>query len=339
MERSHHPADPQYTPLETNVPAEPLRYVFVLLDEFSYLTFSCAIEALRLANGYKEKTYYQWEVLSETGAPTVGSNGLALQVNGPLRPLARNETMIICGGDNIAETATPGIISWLRQNARHGAKYGGMSTGAFALAKAGLLTGTKATLHWEYHASFRELFPQIELLDSIYYLDDNRFTCAGCAASMDLMLHLMARDWGPDLAGYVSDLMVYTAPRDFGQSQRMSFRARSGTRHPKLSHCLEIMSDQIEEPLSAASVAEKVGISTRQLERLFRKYLNTTPGAHYTSLRLERARALLLQTEMTITEISIVAGFRSRPHFTRCYRRKYGISPNRENGMRRASAG
>lgn len=337
MERLPHPANPQDTLQNNNVPAEPLRYVFVLLDQFSYLTFSCAIEALRLANGYKGKTYYQCEVLSETGAPAVGSNGLALQVNGPLRPLSRNETMIICGGDNIAETATPGIISWLRQNARHGAKYGGMSTGAFALAKAGLLTGTKATLHWEYHASFRELFPRIELLDTIYYLDGNRFTCAGCAASMDMMLHLIAKDWGPDLAGYVTDLMVYTSPRKFGQSQRISFQARSGTRHPKLSQCLEIMSNQLEKPLSTSRVAEAVGISTRQLERLFCKHLNTTPSAHYKSVRLERARALLLQTRMSVTEISIAAGFTSSSHFARCYRQKFGVSPNRENGMRSAS--
>lgn len=157
---------------------------------------------------------------------------MALQVDGPLRPLARNDTLIVCGRDNIAETTSPGIVNWLRRNAMHGARFGGMATGAFVLAKAGLLSGTKATLHWEYHDSFRELFPEVDLLDTIYFIDGKRFTCAGCAASIDLMLHLIADDHGRDLAGYVSDLMIYTSPRTFGFSQRMSMQARYGMRHP-----------------------------------------------------------------------------------------------------------
>jgi len=277
------------------------------------------------------------EVLSETGLPSVGSNGLAIVVNGPLCPILRNEILIICGGDNIAETTSPKIVTWLRRNARHGAQIGGMSTGPYALAKAGLLEGKKATLHWEYHDSFRELFPEIQLLDTIYYVDENRFTCAGCAASMDMMLHLIAKDWGPDLASHVSDLMVYTAPREFGQSQRMSLQARSGTRHPKLSHCLSIMSELIEDPLSTSQIAEVVGISNRPLERLFRKYLNILPSAHYKLVRLQRARSLLLKTNLTVMEISIAVGFESRPHFTHCYRKSFGVNPSHENGMHSVS--
>ncbi|MBY6058762.1 GlxA family transcriptional regulator [Leisingera daeponensis] len=317
----------------SNAPVTPLRYVFLLLDQFSYLTFSGAIEALRLANGYGQKSYYQWDVLSETGAPVTGSNGLTLQVTGSLRPVGRCETLIVCGGDNITETATPGIVSWLRRNARKGARYGGMSTGGFVLAKAGMLTGAKATLHWEYHDAFREMFPQIELLDTIYFLEGKRFTCAGCAASMDMMLRLIADDYGQELARYVSDLMVYTSPRSCGHGQRMSVQARCGIRHPKLTHSLELMSEQLEDPLSTPCIAKAVGLSTRQLERLFRKYLNTTPGSYYTSLRLERARALLLQTEMSVTEVGLATGFKSRTHFTRRYRQQFGIAPTYENGL------
>lgn len=337
MNRSTHPAGLEHPRQDAKFPAEPLRYVFVLLDQVFYLTFCCAIEALRLANENNEKPYYQWDVLSESGAPVVGSNGLTLQVTGPLRPLERNETLIICGGDNVIAATTPKIVSWLRRVARQGVHIGGISTGAFVLAKAGLLSGTKTTLHWEYHDSFRELFPNIELLDTIYYLDGNRFTCAGCAASMDMMLHRIADDYGQELAGYVSDLMVYTSPRTFGQSQRMSIQTRYGARHSQLSHCLEIMSDQIEEPQNILSIAQAVGISVRQLERLFRKYLNTTPGVHYTSIRLERARAFLLQTEMSVTEVSVAAGFNSRVHFTRRYKQKFGISPVRECCVRGTS--
>ena len=334
MEKPHHLTCPDHTRQCTNVTEEPLRYVFVLLDQFSYLTFSCAIETLRLANGYNNNTYYQWDVLSETGKPVCGSNGLTLNVNGPLRALARNETLIICGGDNIAKTTTPRVVAWLCRNATQAARFGGISTGAFALAKAGLLSGTKATLHWEYHDSFRELFSQIELLDTIYYIDGNRFTCAGCAASMDLMLHLIADELGREQASYVSDLMVYTSPRTFGHSQRKSMTSRYGTRHPKLVHCLEIMSERIEDPISSLEIAMLIDISVRQLERLFRKFLNTSPNTHYTSLRLERARALLLQTELSVAEVCVASGFSSQQHFTNQYRKKYGVCPNRDDGIR-----
>jgi len=321
-------------PLAGENPGKPLRFVFVLLDEFSYLTFSCAIEALRLANEYQRVTRYEWQVLSETGSPVRGSNGLALMVDGPLRPISGDETLIVCGGDHITKTTTPKLVFWLRQTAGLCARLGGMSTGAFALAKAGFLSNTKATLHWEYHAAFRELFPHIELLDTIYHYDGKRFTCAGCAASMDMMLHLIADDCGNDVATQVADLMVYTSPRSFGYAQRRSFLSRSGSRNTKLSYCLELMSDQIEEPLSLEGLARKVGVSRRQLQRLFRKHLKNTPNSYYTSMRLERARALLLQTELSVTEVCVATGFKSPPHFTRSYREKFGVLPSREAGIR-----
>lgn len=332
---SNYTHDLDNTQSATTSPVKPKRFVFVLLDAFSYLTFSCAIEALRLANEQGRQRHYTWDVLSETGVSVKGSNDLALLVNGPLRPLASDETLIVCGGDNITETATKGIVSWLRRFAPRSMRFGGMSTGAFALAQAGLLEGTKATLHWEYHHAFRELFPEIELLDTIYYYDKKRFTCAGCAASMDLMLHLIADDCGESLASDVADLMVYTSPRSFGYAQRKPFLARSGSRNLKLAQCLEIMNDHIEDPLSCEQIASRLDMSRRQLERSFRKNLQDTPMSYYTSLRLERARSLLLHTEMTVLEVGVATGFSSRTQFSRCYLAKFGIRPSRENGASR----
>ncbi|WP_372884135.1 GlxA family transcriptional regulator [Shimia sp.] len=317
-------------------PVAPKRYVFLLMNEFSQLSFTCAVEALRLANGYEDRTFFDWLVLGETGAPVLASNGLATSVDGGLCELRRQDTLIVVGGDNIGANSTLKIMNWLRRQTRLGVACGALGSGAYTLANAGLLADRPATTHWIYHSTFAELFPTVDLRDTLYTLDNDRPTCAGGASSIDMMLHLIERDHGRALANHVSEQMVYTNPRSESQSQRLSLQMRAGTRHAKFAEALDIMGDHIEHPLPPSEIALMVGISGRQLERLFRKYLDTTPKSFYIGLRLEKARELLFHTKLSLSEICFACGFNSQTHFSKSYRTHYGISPSRDVGRVRS---
>ena len=310
----------------------PKRYVFLLLNDFSQLSFTCALEALRLANGFENRRWFDWLVLSETAAPITASNGLAVVVDGGFQELSRHDTLIVVGGDNIAANSTLGIMNWLRRQARLGVCVGALGSGSYTLANAGLLAGKPATTHWVYHSTFAEVFPAVDLRDALFAIDSDRPTSAGGVASLDMMLHLIERDYGRDLANHVADQMVYTSPRREDQNQRLSLHLRAGTRHAKLAEAIRIMGDNVEHPLSPVVIAEQVELSGRQLERLFRKYLGNTPKAYYIGLRLEKARELLFHTNMSLSEICFACGFNSQTHFSKSYRAKFGVSPSRDNG-------
>ncbi|PSL16588.1 GlxA family transcriptional regulator [Shimia abyssi] len=318
--------------------AAPQRYVFLLLSEFSQVSFSCAVEALRVANGHDGKRHFSWEILSSDGEPVAASNGLKSVVDGPMTDLHRQDTLVVCGGDNVAQHSTNKILSWVRTQARRGVRVGGVSSAAITLAMAGLLNGRTATVHWDFHNAMLESFPGIDLQDVVFAVDDQRFTCAGGAASIDLMLCLIEQDHGRNLANHVAEKLVYNAPRNPHHSQRLSMQLRSGARNTKLCEAIDIMNDNLESPLTPGEIAEIVGLSSRQLERLFRKHLHTTPKSHYTSLRLRKARDLIFQTNMKLSEISFACGFSSQTHFSKCYRAFFGISPSRDDGRFEAAS-
>ena len=166
------------------------------------------------------------------------------------------------------------IIAWLRREARRGVAIGGLCTGAYTLAKAGLLDGKKATIHWENQDGFLEEFEDVKLTKSVFVVDGNRLSTAGGTASIDLMLKLIAADHGDDMANTVADQLIYSSIRTDQDTQRLSIPTRIGVRHPKLSQVIQMMENNIEDPISPADLADDVGMSTRQLERLFRRYLN-----------------------------------------------------------------
>ena len=158
----------------------------------------------------------------------------------------------------------------------------------------------------------------------------SRLTTAGGTSSLDLMLKLIAKDLGEDLANAVADQLIYSSIRTDQDTQRLSVPTRIGVRHPKLSQVIQIMASNIEEPISPSCLAKDVGISTRQLERLFRRYLNRSPKRYYMELRLQKARNLLMQTDMSVINVALACGFASPSHFSKCYRAHYDTTPYRE---------
>jgi AraC family transcriptional regulator, glycine betaine-responsive activator len=314
--------------------AEPRRFVFLLLDRFTMLSFASAIEPLRIANRMAGQRLYAWSLAGEAGAQgeVTCSNGAAFRLDMGLADLQREDTLLVCGGIDVQRATTKGIINWLRREARRGVAMGGLCTGAYALAKAGLLDGRKATIHWENQDGFSEEFEEVKLTKSVFVLDGNRMTTAGGTASLDLMLKLIAADHGEDLANTVADQLIYSAIRTDQDTQRLSIPTRIGVRHPKLSQVIQMMEAAIEEPISPADLAEDVGMSTRQLERLFRRYLNRSPKRYYMELRLQKARNLLMQTDMSVINVALACGFASPSHFSKCYRAHYNTTPYRERG-------
>jgi transcriptional regulator GlxA family with amidase domain len=312
--------------------AAPRRFVFLLLDKFTMINFAGAIEPLRLVNHVVGAPIYSWALAGEGGVEKTCSNGATFRLDMGLDEVERDDTILVCGGIEIQKTTTRGVISWLRREARRGVSIGGLCTGAHALAKAGLLDGKKATIHWENQDGFIEEFDAVKLTKSVFVMDGNRWSTAGGISSIDLMLKIIAADHGEDMANTVADLLIYSTIRTDQDTQRLSIPTRIGVRHPKLSQVIQMMEGKIEEPMSPADLADDVGMSTRQLERLFRRYLNRSPKRYYMELRLQKARNLLMQTDMSVINVALACGFASPSHFSKCYRAHYNTTPYRERG-------
>lgn len=314
----------------------PKRFVFVLLEQFTMLCFSSAVEALRIANRMSGKDLYDWTLVGEGGEYAQSSAGIWFRLDSDLGEVTRDDVVLLCGGIDVASATTKRLLSWVRREARKGPVIAGLCTAGYTLAKAGLLDGKRATIHWENQDSFAEEFEEVTLTKSVFVVDGNRITTAGGTASIDLMLKIIAEDHGEDLANLVADQLIYTSIRTDQDTQRLSIPTRIGVRHPKLGQVIRMMEQNIEDPISPAQLAMDVGMSTRQLERLFRRYLNRSPKRYYMELRLGKARNLLMQTDMSVINVALACGFASPSHFSKCYRAHYDTTPYRERGSHAA---
>ncbi len=321
-----------YTETTSQPGGKTRRFVFALLDQFTLLSFACAVENLRIANRLAGRPLYSWILVGEGGDTMQCSAGTVYKLDDDLVETARDDTIMVCGGMDVAQATTKRMLNWLRREARRGTTIGGLCTASYTLARAGLLDGRRATIHWENQDSFTEEFEEVDLTKSIFVVDGNRYTTAGGTSSIDLMLKLIADDHGEALASAVADQLIYSSIRTDQDTQRLSVPTRIGVRHPKLSAVIQMMEANIEEPISPSILARDVGMSTRQLERLFRRYLNRSPKRYYMELRLGKARNLLLQTDMSVINVALACGFASPSHFSKCYRVHYSKTPYRERG-------
>ncbi|MGD1877241.1 MAG: GlxA family transcriptional regulator [Kiloniellaceae bacterium] len=317
-----------------NVPRElPQQIALILLPRFSFLPFSGLVESFRLANRMSGVELYRWKFVSADGQPVAASNGVEIAVAGDLAAAESCDAVVICGGIDVHTLNVKALTAWLRKADRRGADLGAICTGSYVLAKAGLLDGHRCTIHWENLAGFCEDFPDIEVTSELFEIDRSRFTCSGGTAAIDMMLNVIARQHGHELAASVADQFMHERIRDQHDRQRISLPARLGVRHPKLLAVIGTMEQYLEEPLSRSELARGADLSTRQLERLFRKYLNRSPARYYLELRLNKARLLLLQTNMSVIDVALACGFVSASHFSKCYRDFFGRTPRKERGL------
>lgn len=302
-------------------------FVFFLLRDFSHLAFSCALEPLRIANLVSGKPLYRWSLASEDGTSATCSNGSVTLVNAGFEPTSHADRLFLISGIDVQNHTSPQVLAYLRRERAAGTPLGAICSGAYVLAKAGFLDEVETAVHWAYHDLFAEEFPDVKLVRNVFVAKPKIITASGGTAAADLMLYLISKQHGADIATEVADQMVYNAVREGTAAQRVSLQSRHGMRNAHLMRAIEIMERSIEDPASPSLISEELGVSTRQLERLFGRFLNSTPKHYFMEMRLNRAQNLLVQTEQSVTEIAMACGFRSTSHFSKVFRGHFGKSP------------
>ncbi|MFK7892411.1 MAG: GlxA family transcriptional regulator [Granulosicoccus sp.] len=312
------------------------RLGFYLVPGFSMIAFTSALEPLRMVNLLSGRELYTWKLVSSEGLPVTCSNGIEFSVDHSARTRERYDAVFVCGGLNIHLVDDEPGIAWFRQLDKQGAVLGALCTGTHLLARAELLDDHRCTIHWENLASAREEFPHLVISPELYEIDRKRYTCAGGTAPLDMMLNEIRSMHGKDLAARVAEQFMCERIRDRNDRQRVPLTQRIGASQPKLAEAVSLMEANIEEPITLDELSRHVGLSRRQLERLFQRYLHCVPTRYYLELRLQRARQLLLQSSMPIVDIALACGFISAPHFSKCYRDTFSLPPRDE---RRRAAG
>ncbi|MFP8966999.1 GlxA family transcriptional regulator [Pokkaliibacter sp. CJK22405] len=292
-----------------------------------------------MANWISGKTLYEYISLSTDGAGVAASVGATMQVDHALDDFPEVDLLLVIGASPIAKTGHETELSWLRNHGRRLLAIGGVGTGSYLLARAGLLDGCKATIHWWDLNHLRESFPNTYLTTNLFEVDNGRFTCSGGSASMDMILHIIGHQFGLDLAASISEQFVCERIRTHEEPQRVPLKSRIGVSQPKLIEAVTLMEANIEEPLSPDDLAMHVGVSRRHLERLFKKYLVTVPSKYYLELRLERARQMLQQSNKSIVQVGLACGFSSASHFSTTYRNHFQITPREERNNRTRPGG
>lgn len=299
----------------------------LLVDGFALMSYASVIEPYRAANMLAGRELYRWAHISTGDAACHASNGATILADQNVgEPLDCDTLFVFAGGDptRFSDAAT---FAWLRQLARHGTVIAGISAGPYLLARAGLLDGYSATIHWEHRAAFLEAFPASDPQPGLYVIDRRRVTCAGGMAGMDLAVELIEREQGHGLAAQVSDWFIRSEPRGADGPQRLSLRDRYDVSNDRVLRVLAQMEAHVEEPLDRASLADIAGVSIRQLERLFDTYMGATISDSYMGVRLAQAEQLLRSTSLSMTEIALACGFRTSSHFSRACKTQFGASP------------
>lgn len=315
---------------------QPRRYGFLLLPNYSMIAVSSAIEVLRMANQLGREQFYEWKTISISGDPISASNGLVMKPDLALSPETKLDVLFVCSGVRVhTEWRDPLKVILHKFRARK-TILGGLCTGTYILAKADLLDGYRCTIHWENIAGLREMAPEIITTEELFELDRDRYTAAGGTAPLDMMLNIVKKEHGNQLAVAISEQFMCDRMRGPYDKQRIPLKLLVGTNQPKLTEAVALMEANLEELIALDDLAALVGISRRQLERLFKKYLNCVPRRYYLDLRLQKARQLLLQTDKSVAEVAIACGFVSAPHFSKSYRDRYSVSPRDERALRRS---
>lgn len=322
------------SPTENSLPGV---FNFLVVPNFTLMAYSSAVEPLRMANKLLGQDLYTWNTVALDGEPTPASSGIRIPADYTINDELPKGALMVCGGVEIHRANTPELQSWLKKAGKKYSPIGALCTGSFLLAEAQLLDGYRCTIHWEHIATLRETHPNLIVSQELFEVDRDRYTCAGGVAAMDMMLHLMRRAHGTELSAAISEQLICDRIRDKNDRQRIPLRHRLGTGQPKLLEAVSLMEANIEEPMALDELSRHIGLSRRQLERLFKTYLDCVPTRYYLQLRLERARQLLLQTSMPVVDIALACGFISAPHFSKCYRLIFGVPP-REDRRRATSA-
>lgn len=311
------------------MPGPPFETAVLLLPRFSMIALASILEPFRIANRLRGQELYRWRFVSPAGGLVEASNGLPITASASVRERIEVRRAIVCASFEPLAAADRATLAWLRALDARGAELWAVDTGAFLLAEAGLLEGRTVTMHWESLAAFSELHGEVRTRHSLFERSGRVATCAGGTAGIDLALQTIAREQGQDLAYDVADQLIHQQIREGAAPQQLAPARRYGTRNATVLRAIELLQASIEQPVSLAAAAKALGISPRQLQRLFGAHLGEPFKQFDRRLRLERARELLEQTSLSVLDVAVATGFGSPEHFSRSYRALFGTSPGR----------
>ena len=315
-------------------PVRGQRYGLLLVPNFSLIALAAVVDPLRLANGVLGQAVYEFVLLGASQEPVTSSDGIRVLPDLAMADCGRLDMVFVIGPNPIPSRGFGEVSQWLRRQAAQGVALGGVDTGSFFLARAGLLDGYRCTIHWEDRDALVEHFPHLIVSNHLVEIDRDRFTCSGGVSPLDLMTLLLSRPPGSrELAAQVSDLLV-SKQRSPDERQTMPLRQQFGHIPGPLIEALEMMESNVEEPLRPDEIAGYLGVSRRTLERLFQRQLGVSPAQKYLELRLERARLAMLRGSRSLEEVAQSVGFASPSHFVVRYRQAFGKTPAADRAAR-----
>lgn len=300
----------------------------LLLPEFSNLTFAALLEPLRAANRAAGQRLYAWRLLSADGEAVRSSSGVAVAVDGRLGEGRAAGVLFLVASYNVERASTPGLLAALRHLERRGVQFGGFESGSYALARAGLLDGHRATTHWEDLEDFAQKFPRVETVPDRFVIDRGRFTTGGATPALDFALELIRVQHGLGIALDVGSTFIYDQERLSSDPQQIVSLGRLAWREPKLASAIQLMEQHIEAPLPVEVIARRAGLRPRSLQRLFRQVFGSSPADYYQGLRLNAGRRLIQRSGKSVSEIALICGFGSASAFARAFRRRFGMAPS-----------
>ena len=308
-------------------PAAPITFAVLVFPGFPMMAFSSVIEPLRAANVLARRACYRWMAVGLSAGKVEASNGMAIEPVHSVQDAAVVDRIIVCSGGDADHLVADHAVAWIRKSLRSGARVGAVADAAFFLARAGLLDGHACTLHWTSQPAFEERFPEIDLRRDLYVIDRMRFTSAGGVAGLDMMLDIIATDFGPELAAGVAEWFVHSPLRSSVDRKMMPLRLRTGIRNELVLSAIAIMEEAVEERLRMADLAGRLGVSRDKLERVFRSEAGVAPSAYYRRLRLRRAADLLAHSSLPVRDVGLACGFANMSSFARAYREVHGHPP------------
>ena len=307
------------------------KLALLLLPEFSNFGVAAVTETLFIANWLAQETVFEWRTISDDGKPVRASNGAIVAVDGDLALAAGCASVFVLASFDPARTArSRALVRWLKRIARSGVELIGIENGSLALAEAGLLDHHPAAIHWDNLAGFQELFPKIRIAPSLFSFSNNRVTCAGAAAVLDMMIAWIGQHADVQTSSEVARHLLLHSKRDFRAAQRATEGVAGGrfAADAVVARARAIMQAHVDDPLPCGAVAQQLGLSLRQLERRFKQQLGQTLHSEYMLVRVEKAHQYLQQTSLSVTEVAALTGFSSVEYFSKVYRRVFGVLPS-----------
>ena len=306
--------------------------LILVTPHFNLAATTAFLDPFRVANYLTGTSRFRWQLVSSTGAETPTNSGLSVSTGSIANALSTKPKLVVVSSSWVPEIhhtveVTKALVHW----SRGGAKMAALDTGTFILARAGLLKNRRATVHYEHIDALIELFPEVTVTEDLFVVDGNRLTCCGGLAAVDLALHILRDLGGESLANATARYLFHHHVRGPEASQNPSNLEPFGQVTPGVvRRAIDLMEANLETPPSIPDICAQLNISQRHLGRLFKQYVRKTPVLYFRDIRLDRARGLVTQTEMKLSEVAVASGFASQVHFSRAYRARFGLPPKQD---------